>query len=293
MRETETPLTDLRQRIDRIDDQIHDLVIARAALVDEIRRTKRTSGAPVIQPQRETAMLRRLAARHKGNFPLAALVRIWREMIAAFTHLQQPLAVAVYAPEDMPGGWDLARDHFGSIVPMSAYQTIGQVFRAVTDRSATVGVVPVPQEQDDDPWWRQLLSGDSAGPRVFARLPATDRGNARGAGDVLAIACQVGDLSAVDHSLIVVEVANSSSRMKVISSLGAAGFSGALVAVSNHDRLYLILLDIDGPVTLDDPRFGELGAQLGTPLERVYHLGGYAEPIRSDAAARPGAPHGG
>jgi chorismate mutase-like protein len=287
MRETETPLADLRQRIDRIDEQIHDLLMARTTLVEEIRRTKKSSGAPVIQPQRETAMLRRLAARHKGNFPLLAVVRIWREMIAAFIHMQQPLAVAVYAPEDLPGAWDLARDHFGSSVPMTAYQTIGQVFRAVSDRSATVGVLPVPAEHDEDPWWRQLLSLDSAAPRVFARLPAADRGNARGTGNVLAIACNVGDFSAVDRSLIVVELAHISSRMKVISSLGAAGFSGALIAVSNHDRMCLILMEINGPVALDDSRFGELGVQLGTPIDRVYHLGGYADPIRIDPAGRP------
>ncbi|MEI9982479.1 MAG: hypothetical protein WDN69_04255 [Aliidongia sp.] len=172
-------------------------------------------------------MLRRLAARHHGGFPFPALVRIWRELISAITQMQQPMAVAVYAPDPLTGAWDLARDYFGSIVPMNAYHTIGQVFRAVTDRSATIGVLPMPQEHDEDPWWRQLLSADSTMPRVFARLPVTDRGNARGTGSVLAIGCNFGDSSAVDHSLIVVEILSPMSRMKLISSLGAAGFGGA------------------------------------------------------------------
>src|SRR5580658_2064140 len=279
MRTPDTPLADLRQRIDRIDEQIHDLVIARAALVEDIRRNKDRSGASVIQPQRETAVLRRLATRHRGAFPFAALVRIWREMIATITQMQQPMAVAVFAPEELPGAWDLARDHFGSVMPMSAYQTIGQVFRAVTDRPATIGVVPMPQEHDQDPWWRQLLSGDSTVPRVFARLPVTERGNARGTNGVLAIGCHVGDFSEVDHSLMVLETASASSRMKVISSLGAAGFGGALVDVSSHNGICLILLELDGPVVSDDPRFGDLATQLGTPIARVYHLGGYADPV--------------
>ena len=284
MPETDTPLADLRLRIDRIDEQIHDLVIARAALVDEIRRNKDRSGTSVIQPQRESAVLRRLAARHRGGFPFPALTRIWREMIAAITQMQQPMAVAVFAPEGLPGAWDLARDHFGSVVPMSAYQTIGQVFRAVTDRPATIGVVPMPQEHDQDPWWRQLLSVDSAVPRVFARLPVTERGNARGTGEVLAIGCHVGDFSGVYHSLMVVEIASPISRMKLISSLGAAGFGGALIDVSSHDGVCLILLDLDGAVAQDDERFAELATQLGTPIERVYHLGGY------DTAVLPSSP---
>jgi chorismate mutase/prephenate dehydratase len=279
MGNSDTPLTELRQRIDRIDEQIHDLVMARAALVDDIRQHKDRNGTAIVQPQREVAVLRRLANRHRGPFPFAAVVRMWREMIAAIVQMQQPMGVAVFTPDGQPGAWDLARDHFGSIMPMSAYQTIGQVFRAVTDRPTTIGVVPMPQEHDQDPWWRQLLSGDSAVPRVFARLPLTERGNVRATDDVLAIGCNVGDFADVDHSLIVVEIASATSRMKVISSLGAAGFGGVLMDVSSRDGICLILLELDGPVTLDDERFGELAIQLGTPVARVYHLGGYCDPV--------------
>jgi chorismate mutase / prephenate dehydratase len=284
MGNSDIPLAELRLRIDRIDEQIHDLVMARAALVDDIRRHKGRNGTAVMQPQREIAVLRRLANRHRGAFPFTALVRIWREMISAITQMQQPMAVAVFAPEGALGSWDLARDHFGAIMPMSAYQTIGQVFRAVTDRPMTIGVLPMPQEHDQDPWWRQLLSGDSAAPRVFARLPLTERGNARGATDVLAIGCNVADFSDVDHSLIVVETAAATSRMKVISSLGAAGFGGFLMDVSSHDGICLILLELDGPVTSDDERFSELAIQLGTPVAQVYHLGGYSDPVLPSGA---------
>lgn len=288
MQETDTPLADLRQRIDQIDEQIHDLVIARAALVDEIRRNKDRSGAPVIQPQRETAVLRRLATRHQGAFPFPAIVRIWREMIAAITQMQQPMAVAVFAPEDLPGAWDLARDHFGSAMPMSAYQTIGQVFRAMSDKSATIGVLPMPQERDLEPWWRQLLSVDTTAPRVFARLPMTERGNARGTNEVLAIACNLGEIAPVDHSLVALEIGGPVSRMKLISSLGSAHFAGSLIDVSNDEGICLVLLDLNGAVALDDDRFAELAAQLGTPIARVYPLGGYADPVLP-AGAPPSA----
>jgi hypothetical protein len=86
---------------------------------------------------------------------------------------------------------------------------------------------------------------------------------------------------------MVVEIANASSRMKVISSLGASGFGGALIDVSSHDGICLILVELDGPVALDDPRFGELALQLGTPIERVYHLGGYADPVLMPGAVNP------
>lgn len=275
----DTPLADLRRRIDQIDEQIHDLVVARAGLAAEIRQHKDRSGAPVIQPQRETEVLLRLAARHRGAFPLSALIRMWREMITAITSLQQPFAVAVCAPDDQPGAWDLARDHFGAVVPMSAHQTVGQVFRAMSDRPETIGIMPMPHDHDQDPWWRLLLTSDGAAPRIFARLPVAERGNARGSNDVLAIGCNIGDLSGVDHSLVAVEIAGAISRTKIIASLSAARFDGALIDMSSGEGGSFLLLDLNGPISAEDPRFADLAGQLGTAIAGVYHLGGYAGPI--------------
>jgi chorismate mutase/prephenate dehydratase len=279
MTTTDTALIDLRQQIDGIDDQLHDLVIARAGLVDQIRQRKDRHGVPVLQPGREVQVLRRLAARHHGAFPFGAVARIWREMISALTHMQQPLAVAVYAPDGVQGPWDLARDHFGSIVPMTAHGSINQVIRAVTDRSALVGVLPMPLEHEKDPWWRQLLTGDTSAPRVFARLPATERGNARGAGDVLAIACNLNDFAGVDRSLVAMEISGQVSRTKLMSCLTSAGFACGLLAILTRDGLCLALAEIQGPLAVDDERFIELANQLGKPIDGLYRLGGYADPV--------------
>ncbi|MEI9982480.1 MAG: hypothetical protein WDN69_04260 [Aliidongia sp.] len=58
-----------------------------------------------------------------------------------------------------------------------------------------------------------------------------------------------------------------------------------MIDVSVQENNCFVLLDLDGPVATADERFGELGAQLGTPIERVYHLGGYAETVVPSNAA--------
>ncbi|WP_042704124.1 chorismate mutase, partial [Azospirillum sp. B506] len=129
MASARTPLDDLRREIDQIDDAIHDLLMRRAAVVERIGAAKGNGAAeagaqPVfLRPAREATILRRLMARHAGTFPAQVVVRIWREMITAFTRMQGPFAVAVYAPEDRRGFWDVARDHFGGFVPMTAVNT--------------------------------------------------------------------------------------------------------------------------------------------------------------------------
>lgn len=274
MTPTDASLDELRQQIDRIDDQLHDLLMMRAALVDQIRHRKGQSGTAVVQPAREAAILRRLAARHRGVFPFGAVARIWREIISTFAHLQQPIGIAVYAPETEPGPWDLARDHFGAQIPMAAHRSTGQVIRAVTDRSAAIGVLPMPRENDEDPWWRQLLSNDPAAPRVIVRLPFAGRGNARATGDALAIARDVGDLAGFDRALLAIEFPSDTSRTRLVAALAAAGLAGSVLAVDGSDGISLALAEVAGPVPAQDPRLKALAQQLGAA--GVHHLGGYA-----------------
>src|SRR6185437_12724944 len=76
------PLEDLRRRIDEIDDQIHDLLMRRAELVEAIGNSKKSENAPVLRPGREARILRRLVARHRGRLPRSVLVRLWRELLS-------------------------------------------------------------------------------------------------------------------------------------------------------------------------------------------------------------------
>ena len=165
------PLEHLRAEIDRIDQEVLDLLVARSAVVRRIGEVKgdRLDGRAALRPAREAQILRRLAQRANGRFPTAVLVRMWRELIAAQTRLQAPLSVAVFAPKERAlQVWDLSRDHFGSATAMIAVDRPLQALRALAG-SATVAVLPLPN--DDDSWWVSLMSDHELQLRVFARLP--------------------------------------------------------------------------------------------------------------------------
>src|SRR5438309_10710065 len=129
MRATPSDLAELRHRLDEIDDKVHDLLIERAEIISMVAASKRDGRLPAFQPAREAEIIRRLVGRHHGDFPVATLVRMWREMLAATVRLQSPFSVAVFAPPDQPGLWDLARDPYGSNAPMSACGPVSQVIR--------------------------------------------------------------------------------------------------------------------------------------------------------------------
>src|SRR5215475_9705570 len=135
MPDTPSDLEELRRRIDEIDDRLHDLLIERVDIIAGVAAAKRNSnGIAAHQPAREAEIIRRLVERNEGAaLPTGTLVRVWRELLAATVRLQGSFAVAVYAPPEMPGFWDLARDQYGSHTTMMAYRSTGQVIRAVTE----------------------------------------------------------------------------------------------------------------------------------------------------------------
>jgi chorismate mutase/prephenate dehydratase len=279
-------LEELRQRLDAIDDRLQDLLIDRAAVVALVAASKKDGNQAAFQPGREAQIIRRLLARHRGGFPAASLVRMWREMLAATVRMQSPFAVAVFAPNETPGYWDLARDHYGSNTPMSAYGSIGQVIRSVGEGRASVGVLPMPQEGDADPWWRHLLAADETAPRIIARLPFGARGNARSDGaDALAIGRGIQQETGSDRTLFAVETAAGLSRGRMFASLSAAGLGCTFCASWEQGPAALSLLELDGFVAPADPRLGEFRAGLGSALHRLLPLGGYASPLPPAALA--------
>src|SRR5438105_9767407 len=180
MSDIPSDLEGLRRRIDEIDDRLQDLLVERIQVVSTVAAHKRSSGGLAAhQPAREAEIIRRLISRNRGPFPPATLVRMWRELLAATVRLQGTFTVAVFVPSEAQGYWDLARDHYGSHTLMLPYRSTGQVIRAVTEGQAAIGVLPMPEEEDADPWWRHLLSTNEYAPQVVARLPFGARGNAR------------------------------------------------------------------------------------------------------------------
>ena len=67
-------LNEIRERINSIDNQIHDLIMQRAAIVSDIAKEKKKKNLPTIHPAREVQLIRRLLNRHTGKLPEQAVI---------------------------------------------------------------------------------------------------------------------------------------------------------------------------------------------------------------------------
>lgn len=140
-------LSQLRDDIDSIDEQLHTLLNHRAACaqhVAEVKQTETSDGEAILfyRPERETAVLRKVMQRNTGPLSNEEVARLFREIMSACLALELPMEIAFLGPE---GTFTQAAalKHFGHSVNTVSFSTIDEVFREVDAGSCHYGVVPV------------------------------------------------------------------------------------------------------------------------------------------------------
>lgn len=275
----------VRRDIDAIDDAVHDLIIKRTELIERVREFKRSDKVK-IRPSREAEIIYRLIERHRGPFPKRELVTIWRHLIVATLAFEGPFSVAVYLPPDDLGYWDLARDHFGLFTPMTRHSSVRSVIEAVRRQQATVGVLPLPQNDDKDPWWRHLVTNQPEAPRIIARLPFAGPGNGLGEGlEALAICPVWVTPTGRDRSLFAVDVEKRIGLNQFTTALRKVGLAPSFATLWREEqgpKAWLGLAEVEQFLVPGDERLAGLEEALGKPINRVVLLGGYAMPLSAE-----------
>lgn len=167
-------LADLRVEIDRIDAQMHALLIERGTIIDRVIAAKaRQGGGSPFRPGREASMMRALVERHEGHLPLDTVETIWRIIISTFTYIQSPYSVHA----DTVGGDAAMRDsvrfHFGFTVPYIPHNGAVGVIDGVAKAPSDLGMIRVESHTSSGAWWTKLAAADA--PKIIARLPFIER----------------------------------------------------------------------------------------------------------------------
>jgi chorismate mutase len=167
-------LADLRVEIDRIDAEMHELLIERGRVIDQLIDIKtRQGGGSAFRPAREASMMRAIVERHRGRLPLDTVEGIWRVIISTFTFIQAPYRIHA----DVSGGdaamRDSARFHFGFTTPCVPHFGAGEVIHAVGDSVGDLGMFAVDGGPGAGAWWTRLAPPEA--PKIIARLPFVER----------------------------------------------------------------------------------------------------------------------
>jgi len=138
-------LRSIRERIDEIDERIHELLNERARYAQQVGLSKRGEGlstADFYKREREAQVLRKALERNKGPLRNEEIVRLFREIMSACLAQQEPLKIAFLGPEGTFSQQAVLK-HFGHSVRALPLPAISEVFEEVQAGHADFGVVPI------------------------------------------------------------------------------------------------------------------------------------------------------
>jgi chorismate mutase len=260
-----TTLADLRAEIDRIDSEMHSLLMERSSIIETLISVKKTQASgSAFRPGREADMMKRLALRHKGLLPLDTIEGIWRIIIATFTYVQANYAVHA----DVSGGdaamRDSARFHFGFTVPFVTHEDARAVIAAVADSPGDLGIFRMDQGASAGIWWRDLIGPDR--PKIIARLPFIERPNHPAGTPVYCIAKPLADAAMREIALYAARVerwsqalgASLGQHLAEVSASAADGSHLSLLVAASGEVEQNAIRDALMPAGLSD--FAEIGS---------------------------------
>ncbi|HAK60667.1 MAG TPA: prephenate dehydratase [Nitrospiraceae bacterium] len=135
-------LQKLREKIDKIDDTLVDLLNERARIVVEVGNIKKNEKLEFHSPSREREIIGRLTKRNTGPFPEDTLKAVYREILTSSLSLERPLKVAYLGPRatftHMAG-----MQQFGLAAQYVPVESIKDIFSEVERGRADYGVVPI------------------------------------------------------------------------------------------------------------------------------------------------------
>jgi chorismate mutase len=274
-------LADLRVEIDRIDRQMHELLIERGRVIDRLIAIKaRQGGGSAFRPAREASMMRALVERHKGRLPLDTVEGIWRVIISTFTYVQAPYRVHV----DVSGGdaamRDSARFHFGFTTPCVPHFGAAEVIRSVHDSVGDLGMFAVDGGPGAGAWWTKLAPPEA--PKIIARLPFVERADHPAGMPVFVISKPLADGAARD--VVLEQVTLDRWRADIPHGLRAIG---AEVVGSAADGMGLALLIARPGELKPDAVTGALRSAGGADV-RASEIGAHASRFDASALRKPG-----
>lgn len=135
-------LSQLRNKIDRLDKKLLAVLNERASIAEQAAHYKRNEAVGVYSPEREEVVMKRIVGRNRGPLAKEDVASIFSEIISACRGLQSRLKVVYLGPE---GTFThlAALKKFGTHVELTGKDNVGDIFREVEKGTADCGVVPV------------------------------------------------------------------------------------------------------------------------------------------------------
>ncbi len=143
-------LDDCRVAIDKLDNEILELLNKRMEVVQRVGEIKHNDGGAIYRPEREKDIIQRLTKSSlddDGLLNQSAIEAIFLEVFAVSRNLELPERIAYLGPE---GSFthQAAESRFGAMSDYLSLGSIHSVFKTLEAKRAKFGVVPIENSRD-------------------------------------------------------------------------------------------------------------------------------------------------
>ncbi len=140
-------LDQLREKIDKIDDRMLQLLEERMSIVKAVGEVKHKSGGSIYRPEREQEIIERLKKQKHGVLSDEAIEAVFLEIFAASRNLELPERIAYLGPK---GSFthQVAESRFGAYADYLSLNSIEAIFKILDNKEAKYGVVPIENNTD-------------------------------------------------------------------------------------------------------------------------------------------------
>lgn len=148
-------LAEIRREIDRIDDELLELIERRLSYVLAVAEVKQSvaAAALLLRPAREEAVLSRLADR-SAALRHDTIAILWRELMGVSLQAQRRTELVLHAPRQPIRVTDATRQRFGCAAPAVIATEPHEAIEAARQREA----VAVIELDSHSRWWAELFN---------------------------------------------------------------------------------------------------------------------------------------
>ena len=159
------------------------------------------------------------------------------------------------------------------------------MIEAVQRQEYTLGILPLPRNDQGDQWWRHLVSTAEDAPRVIARLPFAGPGNgyeAQGLEALVICPMVKPEPTGRDRTYLAIECEEDIPFRKIAKALNDQGFSpvyNQLWHEPARPAAWTHLAEVFGFVDPEKGHLDILKDSVPGKISRVIHLGACATPL--------------
>ena len=220
-----------RAQIDKIDDEILNLLKKRIEIVKDVKEIKSQNGEGFfVKSAREADMIKILMAKSGADLPKSAIASIWRKIITSSNILEQPLKIALHNQNHIADYKYILREYYADFVPIISHDSAQNVMMEIEKNQAQIAAFFLPKNDEDacGNWWINLASGNNDA-KIFAKLPLLNDENSP---NLVVLAKKMPEKSQKDITLLCVETSSEVSKSQLIAVMKECSIGGNIIKSS-------------------------------------------------------------